>query len=78
MQGLLLLKERGIDPAGFTALFQQLKASSALSSIPEFLASHPDIDSRIAYIQEAGKNSNVKENTELKTIFEHLKQTINK
>lgn len=78
MQGLLLLKERGIDPAGFTGLFQQLKASSALSSIPEFLASHPDIDSRIAYIQEAGKNSNVKENTELKTIFEHLKQTINK
>lgn len=78
MQGLLLLKERGIDPAGFTGLFQQLKASTTASSVPEFLASHPDIENRIAYIQKAGKNSVVKENMELKTIFENLKQTISK
>lgn len=78
MQGLLLLKEREIDPAGFTGLFQQLKASITVSSVPEFLASHPDIDNRIAYIQEAGQNSVVKENIDLKTIFENLKQTISK
>lgn len=78
IQGLSLLKERGINPAGFTGLFQQLKASATAQAIPEFLASHPDIDNRIAYIQEAGSNSVVKENKELKTIFENLKQTISK
>jgi Zn-dependent protease with chaperone function len=71
--GLALLKERQIDPEGFTGLFQQLKKAAPASSIPEFLASHPDIENRIGYIREASKNERVKEDTVLKAIFEQLK-----
>ncbi|MEI9911950.1 MAG: M48 family metallopeptidase [Bacteroidota bacterium] len=74
MEGLSLLKERQIDPHGFTGLFQHLKASTLTSGIPEFLQSHPDIDKRIEYIKEASANSPVKDNLELKAIFEKLKQ----
>lgn len=73
LNGLALLKERQIDPAGFPGLFQQLKNASSSSVMPELLASHPDIDKRIAYINEASKNVLVKEDTSLKAIFEKLK-----
>lgn len=73
MEGLNILGERKIDPEGFVRLFQQLKASSPASALPEFIASHPDIDNRISYIREASANKPVEENTGLKVIFEKLK-----
>jgi hypothetical protein len=41
--------------------------------MPEFLGSHPDVDKRIAYIQETSQNATVKEDVQLKAIFEKLK-----
>ena len=76
MDGLSLLQERHIDPNGFVTLFQHLKESGPGSSMPEFLGSHPDIEKRIAYIQEASKGATFEENEQLKSIFEKLKQTI--
>lgn len=73
MEGLALLKQRNIDPEGFTRLFEHLKASAPASGMPELLASHPDIDNRIAYIRETAGNTPVKENTQLKAIFGQLK-----
>jgi Zn-dependent protease with chaperone function len=73
MEGLALLKERSIDPEGFTALFKHLKAAAPVSSLPEFLGSHPDIDTRIAYIREASVHTQVEENAQLKSIFEKIK-----
>ena len=74
MEGLAILVARKIDPAGFSALFSRLKNAAGEQVLPEFLASHPDIDNRIAYIREAAKNSLVEENIELKNIFEKIKQ----
>jgi predicted Zn-dependent protease len=74
LEGLSLLRERQIDPAGFTGLFQHLKASAPASAVPEFLESHPDINKRMEYIKEASKNYPIKDNPELKTIFEKIKQ----
>jgi len=76
MDGLELLKARKIDTKGFTDLFQHLKNAGPSSSAPEFLGSHPDIDKRIDYIYKAAIGAVVAENTELRTIFEKLKQTI--
>ncbi|MBL7743078.1 MAG: M48 family metallopeptidase [Chitinophagaceae bacterium] len=75
LEGLDILKERQIDPAGFKDLFRQLKASSPASALPEMLESHPDIAKRIAYIREASQNIPVKEDTALRTIFEKIKTT---
>ena len=74
MEGLSILVNRKIDPAGFPALFSRLKNAAGEQVLPEFLASHPDIDNRIAYIREAAKNSMVEENIELKNIFDKIKQ----
>jgi predicted Zn-dependent protease len=76
VEGLQLLRERKIDPAGFADLFIHLKESSPAAGGPEFLASHPDIDKRIAYIKEVSGDIVVQENTQLQRIFEQLKQTI--
>ena len=73
MDGLAILTKRGIDPQGFTDLFTHLNEAGPASMMPEFLASHPDTDKRLAYIQEAAKGATVKENEELKAIFEKLK-----
>ncbi|HEX2629113.1 MAG TPA: M48 family metallopeptidase [Chitinophagaceae bacterium] len=75
-EGLELLKERKIDPKGFNDLFRHLKESAPASAMPEFLASHPDIDKRIEYITEKSAGAVVQENERLKSIFEKLKQTI--
>ncbi|MEP7373079.1 MAG: M48 family metallopeptidase [Chitinophagaceae bacterium] len=72
LDGLSLLKEKKIDPAGFIGLFKHLKNAAPASTLPEFLGSHPDIDKRIAYIREASKNFEVEENSSLKTIFEKI------
>jgi Zn-dependent protease with chaperone function len=76
IEGLAILQERKIDPNGFVNLFTHLKQSVPAGSMPEFLASHPDIDRRISYVREASANSPVAENEQLKSIFEKIKQTI--
>jgi beta-barrel assembly-enhancing protease len=73
MEGLALLMKRGIDPQGFSDLFNHLDKAGPSSSLPEFLGSHPDITKRIAYITEAAKGAVIKDNAELKAIFEKLK-----
>lgn len=73
-RGLALLMERKINPAGFIDLFNHLKASAPVSAMPEFLASHPDVDRRIEYIREASKGAAVAENEQLKAIFDKLKK----
>lgn len=72
-EGLQLLLQRKIDPNGFVELFRHLKEASSAGNIPEFLASHPDIDKRIEYIKESSKNAPVEENSKLQAIFEKLK-----
>jgi beta-barrel assembly-enhancing protease len=73
-EGLEILTKRKIDGQGFVQLFQRLKTASDSAAPPEFLASHPDIDSRIKYILEMAKGAEVKEDSQLKTIFDNLKQ----
>ncbi len=74
MEGLQLLLDRKIDPEGFADLFQHLQQPVSKNSLPEFLASHPDIDSRAAYIKEASKKASVEEDTRLKAIFDKIKK----
>ena len=69
MGGLELLLARGIDPNGFVDLFTHLNAAAPASALPEFLASHPDIDNRITYIREAAAGKAIKENPTLESIF---------
>ncbi len=73
MAGLGILSKRGIDPNGFVDLFHHLEESAPANSMPEFLGSHPDVEKRIAYIQEASKGASVKEDVQLKAIFDKLK-----
>jgi beta-barrel assembly-enhancing protease len=73
MEGLEILTKRGIDPNGFINLFHHLQQSGPANSLPEFLGSHPDVDKRIAYIQEAAAGIAAKEDVQLKAIFEKLK-----
>jgi predicted Zn-dependent protease len=72
IEGLNLLLKRQIDPAGFEQLFIHLKDSAPTNALPEFLGSHPDVNKRIRYINEASGMPLIKEHTELKTIFEKL------
>ena len=74
MEGLALLKERKIDPAGFVSLFEKLKGGSETGpDVPEFLRSHPDLDNRIDYIRKASVQTEAVDNTTLETIFAKLK-----
>jgi Zn-dependent protease with chaperone function len=71
-RGLKILTNRGIDARGFLDLFERLKSSSSLE-LPEFLASHPDLDNRIAYIKESSKGAKAKPQPALDAIFAQLK-----
>lgn len=73
MDGLAILLQRNIDPRGFADLFRHLGEAAAGPDIPEFLASHPDIEKRIGYIKEASKNATVTDHEALQTIFDQLK-----
>lgn len=72
LDGLKLLTERGIDPSGFTGLFERLKDASSGSALPEFLGSHPDIGKRIRYVQEAAGGAAVRPHPELEKLFLQL------
>jgi Zn-dependent protease with chaperone function len=72
-EGVELLMKRKIDPQGFEDLFNHLKASGPVNSLPEFLGSHPDVNKRIRYIKEKAEGAVVAEDAELKAIFEKLK-----
>ena len=73
LKGLKILTDRGIDPNGFVELFNRLGEGSAGGSIPEFLASHPDLQNRINYIKESSKDAKSKPQPVLDTIFAQLK-----
>lgn len=72
-EGLSLLLQRKIDPAGFVRLLQHLKEAAPNDQLPEFLGSHPDIGKRVAWIQQNAIGATVKEDAELKGIFDQLK-----
>lgn len=74
--GLSLIEERKIDPKGFADLFGHLKSASPPASLPELLASHPDIEKRMEYIRAAANNFQPEEHKELYDIFENLKQKL--
>lgn len=74
MDGLAILLDRKIDPAGFSDLFRHLKEAAPASGLPEFLGSHPDTDKRIRYIREAAAGAPVREDDGLNAIFMQLKQ----
>jgi len=76
MEGLRILMERKIDPAGFTDLFKHLKNAAPGSALPEFLGSHPDTDKRMEYIQKAAPGAEIKEIEKLSAIFDQLKNTL--
>jgi beta-barrel assembly-enhancing protease len=73
LEGLALLKNRNIDPAGFSQLFAHLRAAGPPESMPELIASHPDIESRLQYVKEASANAVIEENSTLKELFNKLK-----
>ncbi len=72
MEGLQILQQRKIDPAGFKDLFITLEKSVPGRTVPEMLASHPDTRKRIDNISEASGKTIVEENQRLKAIFERL------
>jgi Zn-dependent protease with chaperone function len=74
LEGLRLLKERKIDPAGFDQLFKHLKEASPATAVPEMISSHPDTDNRMQYIRAAAKGQTVKEDLVLQRIFAQLKK----
>ncbi|RYY61563.1 MAG: hypothetical protein EOO05_05990, partial [Chitinophagaceae bacterium] len=73
LSGLSILRERQIDPAGFSGLFARLKTASPTGEMPEMLASHPDINERIRYVREAAGSYTVKQDSILQSIFVLLK-----
>jgi beta-barrel assembly-enhancing protease len=52
MTGLDLLERKKIDPKGMVNLFSALKKEKGNYNLPEFLSTHPVLDSRIAYLKE--------------------------
>lgn len=73
MDGLAILAKRGIDPNGFVNLFHHLQEAGPSNNLPEFLGSHPDVEKRIAYVKDASVGIEVKDDAQLKAIFEKLK-----
>lgn len=72
VEGLDLILERKIDPSGFSDLFTNLKQNAPAAYMPELLASHPDIDARIKYIQKLSSGTVSEDNIHLKNIFEKI------
>jgi Zn-dependent protease with chaperone function len=73
--GLRLLRENHIDANGMSHLFSNLKKESTFE-IAEILSSHPDIDSRIDFVNSFVKENpyQPKQNDSLEYYFEELKQ----
>jgi predicted Zn-dependent protease len=73
LKGLKILTDRGIDPQGFVDLFDRLGSAAGSDVVPEFMASHPDLENRIGYIKESSKGLNKRPQPLLDTIFAQLK-----
>ena len=73
MEGLDILVQRKIDPAGFVDLFNRLEKAVPSGKQPEILASHPNISRRIEYIRETSTQAVIEEDQRLKAIFEKIK-----
>jgi beta-barrel assembly-enhancing protease len=75
VDGFNVLIDNNLNPKGMSDLFKRLQKEEKEFSIPEFLSSHPITKDRIDYIEKMIKKESIsiKENLELKSIFEELK-----
>ena len=73
--GASLLAQRGIDCKGFVRLFELLQKESGGATVPEFINSHPDLEKRMANVQEQAycKNQQTTPNEALHGLFLQLK-----
>jgi predicted Zn-dependent protease len=80
-----VLHQNNLDPMGVSKSFTRLKESSkpimidsTEVSIPEFLTTHPDIESRISTTKEAAKKKKTKVSVSpaLQEIFDELKEAV--
>lgn len=76
LTGLELLKKRRIDPNGMVALFSALKKEKAGFNLPEFLSTHPVLDSRIQYLKAEIKRQKfqTQTNDSLQYYYKKLKE----
>lgn len=74
-EGLDLMLQNNINPAGMTSLFKRLQSKNEID-IPQFLSSHPVTENRIDYIQNLINQKKFKtiENPVLKDYFVKLKK----
>jgi predicted Zn-dependent protease len=72
--GLKILQENKIDASGMALLFKALKKENDIN-VSEFLSSHPDIDSRIDFVNtfEKANNYTAINNDSMRYYFERLK-----
>lgn len=76
--GFQKMKEEGIDPRGIISLFERLKDNTdsvSVSSIPDFLSTHPGVEERIKMMTEriSKEKIQIKEHPELESMFNRLK-----
>ena len=75
MTGLNLLEEKRINPNGIVQLFSALKEEKDNLDLPEFLSTHPMLDSRIAYLKNeiASREFQVQRHDSLQYYWRKLK-----
>lgn len=75
LTGLQLLEQQRIDPNGMVQLFGALKQESEHLNVPEFLSTHPMLDSRIEYLKTeiASRNFRVQRHDSLQYYWQQLK-----
>jgi beta-barrel assembly-enhancing protease len=73
--GLMLMKERNIDPNGMIHLFTRFKKEEKGDAEVEFIRTHPLTDARIEYVKKeiSGSAFNVLEDARLDSLFQQLK-----
>ncbi|MBK0404621.1 M48 family metallopeptidase [Adhaeribacter sp. BT258] len=76
MTGLALLEQKHIDPNGMVGLFSALKDEKENIDLPEFLSTHPVLDSRINYLKAkiASRKFRVQQNDSLQYYWQKLKE----
>ncbi|SHF82502.1 Peptidase family M48 [Cnuella takakiae] len=73
MEGLQLLRQRGISCRGFVQLFRFLQKESGAMQPSEWLSSHPDLSKRIGSIQRSGTCTEGNKDEQLHSLFLQLK-----